>query len=133
MDEKREARDRREARAARSQALYRDINERVKLINDGFGEILPLGDWLCECANDGCAERIALTIPEYESVRSNPRRFIVVPDASHFFSEIEDLVEERERYWVVEKRGLAAELAARVDPRTVGVPGMQTVVQGKRD
>jgi hypothetical protein len=41
-----------------------------------------------------------------------------LPDAEHVFDEIEVVVEQHERYWVVEKQGRAAELAARVDPRT---------------
>jgi hypothetical protein len=38
------------ARGARTQALYRDINERVREINQAFSEVIPFGDWVCESA-----------------------------------------------------------------------------------
>jgi hypothetical protein len=95
----------------------------VSEINEGFGEILPLGDWICECADDGCAERIELTHNEYEAVRANPRRFFVLPSSDHVVDGVETVVERGERYWVVEKRGVAGDLAARVDPRSAGLRG----------
>jgi hypothetical protein len=112
-----------EARAARSQSLFRNVNERVREINEGFGEILPLGDWICECADDGCAERMELTHDEYEAIRANPRRFFVVPSTDHVFDSVEAVVDRHDRYWVVEKRGVAGDLAARVDPRSGGLRG----------
>lgn len=111
------------ARGARTQTLYRDVNERVRAINNSFNDVLPLGDWICECANDDCAERIYVTPGEYEFVRADPTLFIVAPHDSHVFPEIEDIVERRERFWVVQKRDEAAELAARVDPRAAGLRG----------
>ncbi len=64
-----------------------------------------------------CTDGIGLSTIEYDAVRGHPARFVVCPDAEHVFDEIEVVVEQHERYWVVEKQGLAAELAARVDPR----------------
>jgi hypothetical protein len=113
----------RAARGARSQCLFRDVNERVKEINHAFGTVIVLGDWMCECADDECTERIALTHEEYEAVRADARRFAVAPSDDHVFHEIEDVVERMERYWVVEKSGKAGELAASVDPRAVGLRG----------
>lgn len=115
--------DPREARGARTQCLYRDVNERVKEINTAFSEYVPLGDWICECSDDTCSERIMLTPEEYEALRGNPRRFAVAPGEDHVFPEIEAVVEENERYWVVEKGGVAGDLAASVDPRAVGLRG----------
>ncbi len=113
----------REARGARTQSLYRDVNERVKEINEAFSAYAPLGDWICECADDACSERIMVTPEEYEAVRGNPRRFAVAPAEHHVFRELERLVEKHERFWVVEKDGVAGELAAKVDPRAVGLRG----------
>ena len=115
----------REARAARTQSLFRDVNERVKEVNAGFGEVLPLGDWMCECADDECTERVELSQPEYEALRANPRRFFVAPSGDHVFEDVEDVVERSDRFWVVEKRGMAGDLAAKVDPRSVGLRGKQ--------
>jgi hypothetical protein len=55
-------------------------------------------------------------------VRSVPTRFIVAPKHSHVVSEIEHVVKRTDRYWVVEKDGEAAELAARIDPRATRLP-----------
>jgi hypothetical protein len=108
----------RAARAARNQSLYRSVNERVKEINEAFDAMLPLGDWVCECANAECFDRIVMTHEEYEAVRTDPARFFVSPDDHHVFPDVEKVVERHERYWVVEKIGVAAELAARANRRT---------------
>jgi hypothetical protein len=113
----------REVRGARSQSLFRDVNERVREINEAFGGDLPLGEWICECANDSCSERIELTGQEYEAVRADGKRFAVAPSEAHVFPQIEDVVERTDRYWVVAKRGRAGELAESIDPRRVGVHG----------
>ena len=42
----------REARAATNHALFREVNERVKEVNEGFSLVIPMGEWVCECAND---------------------------------------------------------------------------------
>jgi hypothetical protein len=107
----------RAARGARTQSLFRDLNERVREINDVFSDVVPFGDWMCECANDGCVARVELSTAEYEAVRSVPTRFVVAPKDSHVFSEIEHVTKRTDRYWVVEKDGEAAELAARADRR----------------
>ena len=111
----------REARGARTQSLFRDVNERVREINEEFSVGLPPGDWVCECADDSCTERLSISPDEYETVRANPKRFAVAP--SHVYPEIEDVVAQHDPFWVVEKRGLAGELAAAVDPRRVGLRG----------
>jgi hypothetical protein len=107
----------RAGRGARTQSLFRDVNERVRAINESFSLVVPLGDWICECSNQACSDRIGLTLPEYEVIRGNPRHFCVAADGSHVDLAIESVVSENERFWVVEKQGLAAELATSVDPR----------------
>ncbi len=110
--------DERTGRYARNQALYREINERVLRINEAFESLVPLGDWICECANPDCTERLALTHEEYEQLRSDGTHFAVVPSDAHVFPDVEDVVERHERYWVVEKQGAAAEMTVNADPRS---------------
>jgi hypothetical protein len=86
------------ALGARTQSLFRDVNERVREINATFAEFVPLGDWICECANNGCTQRIELTTREYEEVRGDPAAFAVAPTDDHVFQQIEDVVERKERY-----------------------------------
>jgi hypothetical protein len=109
----------RAARAARNQALYRAVNERVKELNEAFDALVPLGDWICECANEECFEPIAMTHEEYEAVRaSGGKRFFVKPADDHVYPEAEIVTERYERYWIVEKIGVAGKLAKRKDPRS---------------
>jgi hypothetical protein len=112
----------RAARAARNQSLYREVNERVKALNEAFDSLLPLGDWVCECANAECFEAVQMTHEEYEAVRAGPTRFFVAPDDTHVFPEAEDVRERHQRYWVVEKIGVAAKAAERRDPRARHAP-----------
>jgi hypothetical protein len=106
--------------SARTQSLMRDVNERLREINDGFGPTQPYGDWLCECADETCIQPIALTPGEYDAVRAHPKRFAVAAAQHHVLAEVEFVVERNDRYWVVEKDGLAGELVARIDPRRTG-------------
>jgi hypothetical protein len=107
----------RAARGARTQSLVRDLNERVREINDVFSDVLPLAGWMCECADDECTTRVEVSPAEYEAVRAVPTWFLVAPEDNHVFSEIEHVTNQTDRYWVVEKDGDAAELAARADHR----------------
>lgn len=104
-------------RGANTQSLFRIINERVEDLNENFSEVLGAEDWVCECADDTCIERIALSLREYEDVRANPVRFVVAPSDAHVFEKIEDVVETTDRFWVVEKKGSAGKVAASADPR----------------
>jgi hypothetical protein len=115
--------DENQARGARTQSLYRDVNERVLDINDAFSVAIAHGDWVCECADQTCSERISLTMEEYELVRASPIRFAIAPSAEHFVEELEVVVAKNNRFWIVEKTGTAGELAAKTDPRRVGLRG----------
>jgi hypothetical protein len=50
----------RQARAARNQSLYRLVNERIEKLNESLDFVLPLGQWVCECANE-CSDLIEMT------------------------------------------------------------------------
>jgi hypothetical protein len=105
-------------RAARNQSLFREANERVKELNEGFSMVLPVGEWICECAADACVERIELSPAEYEAVRNDGTHFLVAPGDEHVFLEVERVSERNECYWVVEKFGAAGEMAGKLDPRS---------------
>jgi hypothetical protein len=108
----------REARFAKNESRFRDINERIEDANEDFPFAFSVDAWICECSNETCAERLQLSVKEYEAVRSNGARFLVAPSDEHVRLEIEDVTEHCDRYWVVEKHGEAAELAERANPRT---------------
>src|SRR5947209_12663045 len=110
--------DERASRAGRNQSFFREINERVKDLNEGFSLVLPLGDWVCECAEEMCVARIELSADEYEGIRRNGTRFLVAPGDKHVWSDVEDVMERHDRYWVVEKLGEAARVSEQFDPRS---------------
>jgi hypothetical protein len=60
-------------RGARTQSLFRDVTERMREINHAFSEVLPLRDWICECANPACNDRLELAATAYESVARTRR------------------------------------------------------------
>jgi hypothetical protein len=106
---------RRSMRAAKHQAMIREVNERITALNHAFAPIESMGQWICECANEDCYQQISLTPDEYEVVRSDPARFPVLP--GHQLSDVEVVVEQHDRYLVVEKRGVARGFAVDRDPR----------------
>jgi hypothetical protein len=59
----------------RTEELYREVNERIVRLNQVFES--PIGEFLCECADTTCAERLVLTLEEYESIRADPRGFLM--------------------------------------------------------
>jgi len=108
--------DDRHRRIGQNEAIFRQVNERVSELNRSFSVVLERGDYLCECGNEDCLERIALTIEEYESVRSEPTHFFVKP--GHVAPDVEDVVRSEPEYEIVRKReGEAATLARETDPR----------------
>jgi SpoU rRNA methylase family enzyme len=104
--------------SAKDQALFREVNERLKTLNEAFEQVTRDSEFLCECANRDCMEHIVMTLPEYEKIRQVPVHFLVLPGSHHIFSDIERIVEEHDGYVVVEKFGEAGAMAARLDPRS---------------
>jgi hypothetical protein len=104
--------------SAQDQALWREVNERLKDLNEKFEHVARDSEFLCECANRACMEHIVMTVDEYERVRRVPTRFVVLPGEGHVFLDIERVVEEQDGYLVVEKFGDAGRMATKLDPRS---------------
>jgi hypothetical protein len=103
-----------ERRVGLNEAIFREVNERLEEVGDSFG--LDYLDMICECANIDCAERITLSMREYEALRTNPRLFAVVP--GHEIDNLEEVVEHRDGYDVILKNeGEPARIAEQTDPR----------------
>lgn len=104
----------REERLAQNEVLFRVLNENIQNIASTLGQGAPF-EFICECATSGCFERLTLTLEEYESVRLDGTHFLVA--AGHEDIEVEQVVEVRENYVVVEKDGTAGIVALEEDPR----------------
>jgi hypothetical protein len=106
----------REERVARNEATSREINVSIEEAHEG-GPPERYVRMVCECGQDSCDRLIAITVPEYEMVRTDPRQFAVVRD--HVMADVESVVDETDRYVVVVKReGGPAEVASEEDPRS---------------
>lgn len=99
-------------KAARSQALWREVNERIKAVAETSAEV----QFLCECASLDCTDTLDISMAEYERIRSSSVRFPIAP--GHDYPEFETVVEENDGYAVVQKKGEAAEIVTELDPRS---------------
>lgn len=104
----------RERRLAKNEVLFRDVNERIEQAAEDASFSGPMV-FVCECGNAQCAETIEVTLAEYEAARSQPTLFLVVP--GHELGEITRVLDQNERFAVVEKVGEAGAIAQRHDPR----------------
>jgi hypothetical protein len=95
--------DARDERAAKNEALLRELNERIEEVGKGLGgtrDDQPL-DFRCECGRSECDGFVSMTEGEYEHVRADNDRFAVLP--GHEDERIERVVERAERYVIVDK------------------------------
>ena len=105
----------REERLARNEDFFRNVNERIRDVADRHGSDLHEYEFLCECSDPTCLERVALSLDEYEAVRADARRFVLAE--GHSDATIERVVETASDHHVVEKVGVAGEVAQALDPR----------------
>src|SRR5262245_58800235 len=108
--------ERRSARVGSNEAVFREMNERLRDFNEGFAGITDTFEVVCECGDPACVERLLVTPAEYEHVRERAETFIVLP--GHVASGLELISEAQGHYVDVEKLGQAAEVARETDPRS---------------
>lgn len=102
-------------RAARNEALFREVNEHVRHLDERLGSDSGVVEFVCECADDACVEKLSVPVEVYERVRSNARQFLLLP--GHQQPEVEEVVSVSDEYVIVEKRGHAGRVAEKTDPR----------------
>ena len=109
--------DERGKRIGQNEVVFREVNERLRELGEGFSLVSEVAEFVCECGDSGCAERVQLPLSEYERVRSDAKWFVVVP--GHELPEYEKVVEKKDGYTIVEKLpGGPAGIAIRDDPRS---------------
>src|SRR3954447_15451136 len=100
---------------AHTEALFRNVNEEIREASGRFEA--EVGEFVCECGDPTCTEHVEVPLEEYEDVRQHPTRFLVRP--GHVKGPIEQIVEQKRRYTVIEKVDrVIATIAKRLDPRT---------------
>ena len=91
----------------------RRVNEAIER---GEGDSGP-AVFVCECGRLGCSSTVELEIAEYEQVRTNFDRFLVLP--GHEIEAVDRVVERHPEYLVVIKPDEGAQQRARdADERT---------------
>jgi hypothetical protein len=111
------AMDFREQRFGVNEAIFREVNERIKGLASLFhrGKPDPL-DLVCECRDSTCVQRIEMSLAEYAAVREEETHFAVYP--GHADPDIERIISSHSGYEVVEKEGPAAKVAQELSPRS---------------
>jgi len=107
----------REIRRAKTEAAFRAVNERIAENARRFevGET----EFICECADVHCTERVEATLEDYERVRADGATFLLAP--GHRDPSIERIVMQRPRFDIVEKvHSGARAIVRRLNPRAAG-------------
>ena len=103
-----------DVRRATTESLFRDVNERIAENAQRFDA--GTMEFVCECADATCADRLRATLDEYEEVRADGATFLLAP--GHADADIERVVADRGRFQVVEKIQAAVRHAVlRLNPR----------------
>jgi hypothetical protein len=111
----------RQTRAGIGQSIGREGNQR----NHASRPSSLFAEYGCECSATTCEAVVSLTVDEYEELRSVPTRFVVA--RGHVDPIAEFVVRESSRYQIVEKVGIAADVATRLDPsRSDGHRGIRS-------
>jgi hypothetical protein len=101
---------------ARTELLFRDVNERIAESAQRFDA--DRTDFVCECSDPNCTHRLEATLDQYEDVRADGATFMTVP--GHEDADIEQVVARRGRFQVVEKmQRVVRDTVERLNPRTV--------------
>jgi hypothetical protein len=104
----------RDERLAENEIRFRERNEVTAhvLAHDDPAAAIEL---VCECSDSSCARTLAMPLSEYEWLRQDPLRFVLLP--GHEAPAVEDVVERHETYVIVEKHAETHRQVATADPR----------------
>jgi len=101
-------------RVAKNEALFRGVNERIAEAAQRFES--REAEFVCECADSSCTDRIEASLTEYEDVRADGAHFIVRP--GHEDERFERVLVARPRFRIVEKINNVGRIARNLDPRS---------------
>jgi hypothetical protein len=98
----------------RNQLLFREVNERVReALATHEGPI----EFVCECSNGDCVDKVPLDVEAYERIRAHPNLFLVA--SGHETLEVDRVVDQGRDYVLVEKK-VDVERIIAFDPRSRG-------------
>lgn len=81
--------------------IFRQANESLVERFRSLGAVGGLAPFLCECLDHRCTRAVLLTLRDYEDLRADESRFVIVP--GHEVGDRERVVATTDRYAVVER------------------------------
>jgi hypothetical protein len=102
-----------ELHIAKTESLFRDVNERIAETAEQVGA--NEAELVCECGDPECGERIAAPLEDYEQTRAHGSHFLVSP--GHEIPEHERVVETKPGFRIVAKLRAVGAVARRLNPR----------------
>jgi hypothetical protein len=107
-------------RMARTEAAFREVNEAIAETAARFEA--EEADFVCECADPQCADRVTAELEDYEDVRSEGTQFLLA--LGHHQPKVERVVEHTADFDVVEKIvPKMRRIVRRLNPRAAPSPG----------
>lgn len=104
----------RKVKIAKTEALFRDVNERIAETSERFDA--DEAEFMCECANPGCAERLEVPLEVYEDVRAEGTTFLLNPE--HVAPDVEKVIRNHHGFAIVRKVDDAvARMVRQLNPR----------------
>jgi hypothetical protein len=109
-------------RVARNDATFRAANEKIRVAAETFAATVERVPFICECAEERCVEVVRLDLEQYREIRSNRRWFLNVPGHEVAARGWGEVVATRQEYVIVEKLGIAGEIAEELaGERDIGI------------
>jgi hypothetical protein len=66
-------------RSANHDAFFREVNDRIDEVAATLGDDDHRYEYVCECVDPTCTERIELSRAQYQSIRTDGARFVLAP------------------------------------------------------
>ena len=105
-------------RIGENESRFRNANEKIETAVLRLEADAPSVPFVCECGRRECYVTLRLKLEEYEQAREHPRRFVCRPGHEITGPGLERVVLRADRYVIMEKLGIAGDVAEALDPRS---------------
>ncbi len=105
----------RDTSLAQNEITFREANERHAQAGQSMPPPAQI-ELVCECSDRACTRGLTMPFAEYEWLRQNPWRFVVLP--GHEAPAVENVVELYDGYVIVEKHPETRPQVESADPRS---------------
>jgi hypothetical protein len=85
----------------RRQALFREVNEQIEKLSDGWELFDGSLSVLCECGRPGCNEPIDVPRTLYDDVRATQNRFLL--KAGHEIEDVDAVIARNDGYVIADR------------------------------